>query len=77
MPKLRFRDLKIGDVFVAIKVVPDEIHGERIKDTANIFKKVSDTKAAGALAIDSNIWSPVAWPFDPSYRVIQILPLRN
>jgi hypothetical protein len=74
MPKLTFAKLEVGMLFVAIKVIPCDVRGERIADNATLWRKVTDTRAVQAMCFEPIIWSKADRPFDPSYRIVAILP---
>jgi len=74
VPKLTFAKLEVGMLFVAIKVIPCDVRGERIADNARLWRKVTDTRAVQAMCFEPLIWDKLDVTFDPSYRIIAILP---
>lgn len=74
VPKLTFEGLVIGDLFVAIKVIPCDVRGERVADNAVIWRKISPLRAVQLMSFDPFVWSATDTLFDPNYRIIRIIP---
>lgn len=74
MPTLTFAELRIGEMFVAIKVTPRPVEGERVANQATICRKVTAERAVTAMMFDPLIWSATPTRFDPTYRIIHIIP---